>query len=154
MLYVLFSTTDSVGSKLIRQASGEPVSHTAILYNGMVWESVFPQGVRSIPFREWSKKNYIIASEPWPKSVRHPDKKDLEKGKGTWYDVGALLFLGVCFVLRVKPSSNLWNHPSAKICTEYVTKLVLGKEDHTVTPWQLRSILRERNTTFEPPKET
>lgn len=146
MDFILFSTSDSLGSKLIRKAAQEPVSHVAILKDNMVWESRFPRGVRVVSFKDWAKYNQLIATEAWPEWAPALTLEELADGGGNWYDVGALLWLGLCFAVGVHPKSNQWNHPSAKICTEYVTKLLFGAADSTITPWQLRKKLQEINS--------
>jgi hypothetical protein len=143
--YVLFSTTDSVFSKAICQATRSPASHTAILYNNMVWESKFLRGVRCTPFSDWAKINRIISAEPWPESAKPFNPDDLLVYSNSWYDVGALLFLSVCYLLGTTPKSNLWNHPQAKMCTEYVYSVIFGEGNALVTPWELRGMVQHLN---------
>jgi hypothetical protein len=112
----------------------------------MVWESKFPRGTSCKPFYEWAQKNQLIAVESWPKSVPDPKIEDLAQHGGSWYDVGALLFLAMCYLFRASPKKNLWNHPNAKMCTEYVTKVLLGTENSTITPWELRLLVKDLNT--------
>jgi len=139
---ILFTTSDLCFSKLVRNITDEPVSHTAVeLDCGVVVHSNW-LGVLLEPSNKFRNKVSVIR-ELKP-VVPMEDSKIIRKYaecQHDWYDVGAFFFLGISLMLRSKfgvplPKSNLWQSTGMYLCTEWTTEIVDGKEDGMITPWK------------------
>lgn len=130
-------------SRLIRAVTQEPVSHCGILDSGYVLHSNL-LGIRCEPLDEFLEHSQIVVSvpvTPKPDLVERIVEMGSRPGK-SWYDFGALLFLGGSLFLRAKlriplPKSNLWQSTGMYLCTELVTDIVYGEEQSMLTPYQL-----------------
>jgi hypothetical protein len=61
----------------------------------------------------------------------------LRKFEGAPYDIGAMLYLGLRYLIPALPKKNLWQTSGLFLCTELVTQLIGPDEDHLITPYQL-----------------
>ena len=141
---ILFTTTTSVLSNLIRRITKEPVSHCAIKIGEFVVHSNL-LGVRIDPYSKFIKKSKVVfqLSATTNNGLVH---KTLEKYHGRPYDFFALLFLGLRYIFpKLMPKQNLWETTGMFICTEFITQVVDGKEDHLITPYQLYLKLLNEN---------
>lgn len=145
---ILFTKGPSILSKAIRAATGEPVSHVALMFGRIVIHANL-LGVHI----EWAK-NFLKHSEIVYALHRDPPEvfqetrdndrldKMLAQYEFTMYDFGALLFLGLNYLLhktiRVPMAkSNLWQSKQTLMCTEWVTEYVNGEQNSVITPYQL-----------------
>jgi hypothetical protein len=53
------------------------------------------------------------------------------------YDFLGLLYLACRCIFPFLPKANLWQHTGMFLCTEWVTEVLSGTEDSTITPYQL-----------------
>ena len=106
----LFSRSHAIGSYLIRLKTWSDWSHCAVLTpDDTVIESVWPSGVREIPFDEW--KQHKIAWAFKKRNVPNPDKslEFLRSQVGKKYDT-----LGVIGISL----SRDWRAPDEWYCSE------------------------------------
>ncbi len=141
---ILFTTTDFISSELIREVTGEPVSHCAIKYNDFVIHSNF-KGVVIEPYSYFLEKNEIKYKIDIPDNLsRLKHITDLYYGK--LYDFGALFYLGFRLILPdLFPKKNLWQATGMFLCTEFITEFIDEKEDSLITPYKLYLRLKEEN---------
>lgn len=138
-MQILFTTSNTPGSKLIRQLTAEPVSHCALQYNNLVIHST-EGGVQIVKIEDFKKKNNIV----YTGHIEGTAEQLLDviyhyQGKG--YDYGALLFLGVKIALNkcgINIKHNLWQSSGLFLCTEFVSSAIIGQADSTITPYQLK----------------
>ncbi len=133
---ILFTTTDSIASRFIRDITGEPVSHCVVRVGEFVIHSSF-KGVVIEPYDLFRKNNkilYRILGLTYPSKIR----RTLSKYYGKMYDYPALLYLGLRYLLpSIVPKQNLWQTTGMFICTEFITQLLEEKEDSMITPYKL-----------------
>lgn len=144
---VLFTTTGSPLSRAIRALDGEPVSHTALLYDDNIVIHSNLLGVRVIFLEEFLRTESIIYS------VEIPDNYPkllilIAKYDRAWYDIPGLLYLGWRYLLfkyfqKPLPTANLGAHTGLFMCTELVTQYLDGRENSLVTPYKLYLQLSE-----------
>lgn len=138
---ILFTSSPLTGSRLIRWALEEPVSHVAIECNGIVLHSTWNR-VDLDSISTFLKHRKVVYS------VEIPEKglKDLLdiacKYENSSYDFRGLLYFSVRALLRKflripLPSSNPWNIAETFLCTELATLLLYGGEDGIITPFEL-----------------
>ena len=136
-MQILFTyKPNNLFSKLIRDITKEPVSHTAIRVGEFVIHSNF-RGVNIEPYTRFSASNKIAYSVDM---VADPNKirNTLDKYWKKWYDVPALFYIGLRYLFpKLMPKANLWNSSDMFICTEFVTQVVDAKADSLITPYQL-----------------
>lgn len=130
-------------SVLIRKVTKEPVSHVGILLNGKVIHSDL-KGLSVASESEFRKSHDVIYELEMPCDSDAEDNlvSLIDKEKGNFYDIGALIFLGITFTLRAffkipLPKRNLWQSTGMFLCTEWVSKALDGKEDSMITPYGL-----------------
>lgn len=141
MMRLLFTTSDKPMAKLIRWATGEDCSHTAIQWDDLVVHSNI-KGVNIMYLSDFLKENRIIHTLPL---VENKDKLTdlIVRSNTSLYDIGALLFLGVVLFCRKAlnitkwPKMNLWQSSGMYLCTEFVTEYTDGKTDSLITPYKL-----------------
>lgn len=141
---VLFTTRDSLSSKIIRTTTGEPFSHCAIEAYGFVVHSSF-RGVIIEPLSKFKENNIIVDKVNVGKG-NSKLLKALSDSYGKSYDVPALFYLGLKLLLKKVgislPKKNLWQTTGMYLCTEFVTHVLDGEEDSLLTPGQLLDKLR------------
>lgn len=129
---ILFTTSETPGSQLIRAVTKEPVSHCAIQVGNYVM-SAEPAGVGVMPyslFRAHHKIKFIVPAIT--------EQSNLDKNFGKPYDYLGLLYLGFRYLLpSVFPKKNLWQMSGMFMCTETITDLLFEKPDDMITPYQL-----------------
>ena len=138
---ILFTTSDKPMSKLIRWATGECCSHTAIRLGDLVIHSD-SHGVNGVHIDDFLEENRIIHVVTYNMPATEVLSK-MDSLKDHWYDVGALLFCGVMLFcrkalgLRKWPKQNLWQASGMYMCTEFVTEVINNEADALITPHQL-----------------
>lgn len=155
---ILFTKGDSVLSKAIRGATGEPVSHVALsfdfgMFDFIVHANLYGLHVESSDsFLRHSEIVYSLDSTeaPIPKDLKNKAKLKalLAKYEFTLYDFGGLLFTGLALLARrylkfPLPKSNLWQTTGMFECTEWVTEYLESTEDSMITPYKLYLKLKE-----------
>lgn len=134
-MQVLFTRSNSILSRMIRHVTGEPVSHCAISCGGWIVHANL-LGVHVELPQTFTKHSEVVYS------IELPYDQDklmvtLSKYDQRPYDFGALLYLGLRFLLPFLPVKNLWQTTGMFLCTEWVTEFLFGGEDHTITPYHL-----------------
>ena len=139
---ILFTKNTSPLSYLIRKITKEPVSHCAIRIGEFVIHSnLF--GVSIVPYIVFAKKNTIV-NTIFQMTVPLHVTRTLAKCWGKRYDMGALFYLGLRFLLpRLVPKQNLWQSSGMFLCTEFVTYILTEQENSLITPYQLYKLLNE-----------
>ena len=134
-MQILFTTSRSPISWLIRRITGEPVSHCAIQVGSFVVHSNF-FGVHIEPISVFLEKSRVVFSV----EIASNHQKLMKSLSTNWhhpYDFGALLYLGLRYLCPLLPKANLWQSSGMFMCTEWVTTVILGKQDSLLTPYQL-----------------
>lgn len=147
---ILFTTTESLFSKLIQRVTGEDVSHVAIEFPecGVVVHSD-SRGTRissSTHFHNTRKVVYSVESESL-KFQSDYVQDILAEYEDSGYDYGAFMFLGISLILRKYfkiplRKSNLWQTTGMFLCVGLGAKIIYGKENDMMTPKQLYYKLR------------
>jgi hypothetical protein len=149
---LLFCYSDKIGSRVIRWALQEEVSHVAVEFDsGLVVEATLT-GIRL----DWStnfRSNHCIPYE-------FPTIMELEaEGQLVWmsnlmalfvgqkYDYAAFVYLAWrVLLLRVLglpiPGRNKWNKKGRFMCTELATAILAEDPDPTITPMGLYTKLK------------
>lgn len=146
---ILFTASDSILSRAIRDVTGEPVSHCAIRASGFVIHFNL-LGLRVESWEEFCGHSLVLFEVPvqdnWPALIAM-----IDHGFHAWYDFPGLLFDGMVMWARSHlpkwaplPDSNLWQMSGMYLCTEFVTEFLNGKPDSSVTPYQLYQALSRR----------
>lgn len=134
-MQILFTTSNTLLSRAIRRQSGEPVSHCAIEFGGWVIHSNL-RGVNVEPLAVFASHSQIVYSVEIPFDLDR-FMGTLSQCWGTGYDFGALLYLGARTVLPFLPKRNLWQCNGMFLCVEFITEILYGREESTMTPYQL-----------------
>lgn len=148
---IVFSRSQRWFSTLICAVTKERFSHVSIdLGDGTILQSNF-RGVHLSTLDNFieaqQEVHYIKVPKVQEIQLRENIKKILDKYEHSWYDLGAMLFLGFALILRrylhiSLPKSNLWQTTGMFLCTELVTK-ILGKEERSmITPYRLYEELK------------
>ncbi len=141
-MQVIFTRSNSLLSRLIRSVTGETVSHCAIATGPWVVHSNL-LGVHvelALHFLQHSECVYYVE---FPDAALMPRVLNtLAQYDQRSYDFGALLYLGLRFLCPWLPRKNLWQTTGMFLCTEWITEVLDGTEDHTITPYQLYLRLR------------
>lgn len=138
----LFTRSPLWGSRLIRWGTNAPVSHVAIYYPGdeVVLHSTH-LGVHAIHLKEFLTQAQIVYRVtwndyllPWPTLLLRFNTKG--------YDYRGLLFLAFSILftkITGKKSKilNRWGQADAYMCTEFASLVAFGKNDDTITPYEL-----------------
>jgi hypothetical protein len=148
MIEVLFTKSNLPGSRWIRELTGEDVSHCAILYYDKIIHSSY-WGVKKIDYVEFATHNEIVHRVEVPISpVKVLEIYDKYKNKP--YDYGALLFLFIRYMALkcgIKMQyRNLWQDSGCFICSEFVSRAIIGEADSMITPYQLYEKLLQEYT--------
>ena len=140
---ILWTKSNLPLSVLIQKVTHEPVSHVGILLNGKVIHSNM-RGLSITKEADFRKSLDVVYEIEMPFDSEAEDKllKLIDRDKGNFYDIGALVFLGICFTLRAVfkiplPKHNLWQATGMFLCTEWVSKALNDKEDSMITPYGL-----------------
>lgn len=138
---VLFTKSNLIGSRIIRWATGEDVSHCALQWGPIVIHAAL------LGVEIWAYENFLDVHEV-KYEFELPQKDDadslanLVKKQGSAYDYTAVLWLGLSFLFkkvtgRLLPGPNKWASKRAFCCTEYLSFILLGEQDSLITPHQL-----------------
>lgn len=134
---LLFTTTNTPISRLIRWVMGSRASHTAI---GLLWEDVpvvveaTTGGVKNTPRALWAKDHIVIAEYSFKPGVV-VDLSEAITGLGRAYDyVGLLGYLVVLLGRRLgRKLKNPFAREAGLVCSEFV--LCLDKEG-SIPEWK------------------
>lgn len=126
MLYIGFSTTDLLISKVIRWVTKSPTSHAFFLFDCNGVEMVFEAslfGTRLVPWKIFQNTEKVIKITKLPYSsqeVMTPLLEDLSSP----YDFGGLIGSSFVVIGRWfrKKWTNPWNDPHRSFCSEIVAK--------------------------------
>ena len=146
---VLFTRSNRIGSRLIRWALEEPVSHVAIRTQNTIIHSNF-SGTHADWDNRWLNNNLVVYSV----RVKMPFEETMYRLQNLMsnyakYDFGAFLYFGYrALVSKITGTPihghNAWEARGAYLCTEFATKLLLGEEEtNLVSPYQLYNRLRQ-----------
>lgn len=147
MIQVLFTTSDKIVSKIIRNLTREDMSHVVIrVGNSIIQSSLW--GVEIIEYSKFASSNTIIQSLDInldPVIVLD----NFTQHQYHWYDWLGLLYLGLRFIclrfFKVKlPKANLWQITGMFTCTELITEILEGEENSEITPYNLFLQLKEK----------
>lgn len=130
---ILFTKSKSLLSYLICAVTKEPVSHCALEIHGWVIHSNL-YGVHAEPLEDFRGEIVYSVEVPYKEEALI---SGMAKYQGRMYDVGALLYLGLKYLLPFLPKKNLWQSSSMFLCTEWVTQVLDGRADSMVTPYKL-----------------
>ena len=138
---IIFANGTSVISDIIRWCTDEPISHVALLLDDK-W--VVHSNLRGVNLEhiDHFKKSYSIYSITPPVTPTIDVDKELVNSSFKYYDIFAIMWLGLRYVLKKAtglkiPKVNLWQVTGLFLCTEWVSFIMQGKEDSTITPFQL-----------------
>jgi hypothetical protein len=137
-MFIIFTKNNSLGSKLIRWVTGEPVSHVALWFPkiGFIYHSTAAHGTAFTPDKKFFRTSTVIYST----FIKLENLSFISDTYGKPYDFFALLYLGFKIVLKRlgwgDVGENVWNSSGMFICTELITKLVEGEADALITPYQ------------------
>lgn len=140
---VLFTTSKTLGSWLIRKVTGEPFSHCAIQIEYGEYDFVIhasTDGVEILPLEFFIQHNRIQEVVDLPN--QEPLHANLHRYVKKSYDYFSLLWLGLAFLCRWPLKRNNWAVTKAFTCTELVTALLYGTENSVITPYGLFLKLR------------
>lgn len=152
---ILFTKGTSSFSKLITSVTREDVSHVAILINLAKREFVIHSNLLGLhmetyeSFLKHSKVLYALEKKESSENLSLVLKL-LAEYEWSWYDFGAISFLGISLLLRTwfkipLPKSNLWQSTGMFMCVEWASKYVDLKEESMMTPKRLYYILLGRD---------
>jgi hypothetical protein len=143
---ILFTKGDSSLSQLICYVTDEPVSHVALDFGWFIVHSNL-RGLHLTwgpSFRARTEVVFVLERTDVSDNLLDMNRLDrlLTKYEFSWYDFGALLFLGLSFAARKYlklplPKSNLWQTSGMFLCTEWATDYLTGKENSLITPYKL-----------------
>ena len=131
----LFTTSDSLLSRLIRRQTGEDCSHAALGIGDVVIHMNL-RGLQVEPVSQFLQHSRVVHDAPLQLEP-HRALAHIAKCFHARYDVGALAYLGLRTILPILPRANLWQASGMYLCTEFLTSLLDGAEDHLTTPHQL-----------------
>ena len=152
---LVFTKGISSFSKLITKVTGEDISHVALLItlNGIefvIHSNFLGLHIETYPsFLKHSKVLYVLEKKYTEEDVSRALKL-LAEYEWSFYDFGAISFLGISLLLRTwfkipLPKSNLWQSKSMFMCVEWASKYVDLKEESMMTPKRLYYILLGRD---------
>jgi len=126
MLYIGFSTTDLLISKIIRWGTKSPTSHVFLLFDCNGIEMVFEAslfGTRLVPWKIFQDTEMVVKLTKLPyqsQEVMTP----LLASLSTPYDFGGLIGSSLVIFGRWfrKKWTNPWNNPNRSFCSEIVAK--------------------------------
>lgn len=151
---VLFIKGNSTFSKTICAVTGEDVSHVAIMitlegHDFVVHSNLL--GVHIETYESFKKHSQIVYSLDKEQDSQDINKllKLLEEYEWSFYDFGAIMFLGFSMLLRryckiPLPKSNLWQSTGMFMCVEWLSWFIDLKEESMCTPKRLYYILLGR----------
>lgn len=142
-MYIVFTRSNSLLSKLIRRVTGEPVSHCALVVSDQEVIHSNLTGLHITSLGEFQKSSRILYRIEAPHDEAKLDRL-VERHAHARYDYGALLYLGLRCLCPWLPKKNLWQTSGMYLCTEWVTEVLDGQEDHMITPYKLYQKLEQR----------
>lgn len=136
---LLFTKSNLIGSKLIRWATEESVSHCAVQIAGYVIHSTFADGVHVTTLNDFLSVNTVVDDLIVPRAHHKSIYQNLLAENGHSYDFLAFAWLGMSLVWKklsghLIPGPNRWASRKAFLCTEVITEAVFGEQDSSSTP--------------------
>lgn len=143
MRQIVFTASDNFLGRAIRFLTEEPVSHVALRFGELVVHAT-AFGVTACPYLDIAHKVVYAVDSP------HLSPDEALSKRRSLYDYGALLYLGLRYLLKKYlkislPKANLWAASGMYTCTEFATQMLDGEPDSLITPFQLYILLRARN---------
>lgn len=140
---IIFTKSNYIASKIIRNVTKEDVSHVAIQNAGFVIHSNFT-GCRIDVIQDFLQHSDIVHSVeiPYNRELLHSALQLVGSHKS--YDFGGMFYLWLRAYLPFLPKKNLWQSSSMYLCTEFLTEVLYGKQDSMITPYQLYLKLKEK----------
>jgi len=143
--YVMFTRSSKIGSKLIREITGEPVSHCAIYVPsfGFVWHSTIPT-ITALSLAGFEETHVIY---DWvPVVLTEEQFTKMRTLKGSYYDFFSFFYIGLRLLFRKinisLPKADLRKISGAFLCTEFVQTVVGIENDPYMTPFKLYKVLK------------
>lgn len=134
---ILFTRSNSLGSRFIRRITGEEVSHCAIVINGMVFHSTF-SGITLEFLESFLDRNTVVYALLETTTEGQVDNILNLVRQDSAYDFGAFFYLGLRALFpKLLPKQNLWQTTGMFLCTELITMLTDMEENSILTPGQL-----------------
>jgi len=133
---LLFTSSDLIGSEIIRAVTGEIVSHVALCGDGLVLHMTY-SGLTLEPESNFRKHNLVQYSLDVETPLNISELAEVYWGRG--YDFGAMFYLGFRLMLprMLTEKKNLWNSSGMFLCTELATDVLGGEPDAMITPYKL-----------------
>lgn len=139
-MQVLFTKNNSIVSRLIRRLTGEPVSHCAIEYLGNVYHSNF-YGVHMESLQNFLQGSNQIVLSIEAQINPYTLADAMYQYRGSKYDFGGLLYVGLRILIPALPKYNLWQSTGMFMCTEWVEQVTGLPPDAMLTPYGLYKLL-------------
>jgi len=133
-------------SRLISRITGEDVTHVALLYKNWVVHAN-QRGLNVETFEAFGRVSSVV------RSIEIKDDEArlfnfLAKYEHAGYDIGALLYFGVYYLLAAvglpRAAWNLWNSRGRFTCVEWASMFVLGRELSLMTPGEFYALLKSK----------
>lgn len=157
-MYVVFTASNKIGSKIIRFVTGESVSHVAVLMPDSSVAHMAFTGLKQQSITAFLKDNKIVARvavETDP-SIAVARLLAFREQHSRLYDYSALLYLGIMLLyhrLTGVPHHpiyrNRWQKKRLDMCTEFACWMLDREVNSVITPGKLLKELRESET-YEP----
>ncbi|MEY2859129.1 MAG: Permuted papain-like amidase enzyme YaeF/YiiX, family [Cyanobacteriota bacterium] len=149
-MIVIFCKGKNIGSQLIASIDGGPYSHVAIssryFGNCSVVAHSTHSGVELSHIKQFQKKYNVIKT--YEVEVEGDEQSYflglLSLYIGISYDWFALIFLGLRKLgFFSKKQENIWQNRNYFICTEFVTRAILGKTNSSIGLVELEKLIKE-----------
>jgi hypothetical protein len=147
-MQIIFTKSNRIASKLIRNVTKEDCSHVALSNAGFVIHSNFT-GCRIDTLQDFLKHSDIVHSVEisYDREILH---RALTKvGEHSSYDFGGMAYLWLRSYLPFLPKKNLWQSSGLYLCTEFISEVVENKQDSMITPYKFYLRMKERYTSVK-----
>ena len=154
-MYVVFTASNKIGSRIIRFVTGESVSHVAVLMPDDSVAHMAFTGLTQQSIVEFLAHNQAIArvAVDIDPSIAVARLLAFRQQHSHLYDYSALLYLGIMLLyhrLTGVPHHpiyrNRWQKKSMDTCTEFACWMLGREVNSVITPGQLLKELRENET--------
>lgn len=151
---ILFIRGHSSFSNLICSVTQEDISHVALCITLEGSEFVIHSDLRGLhietleAFSKRCEVVYTLEKQSSPEDTKQA-LKVLSEHEWSYYDLGAIAFLGLCLTVRrylriPLPKSNLWQTTGMFMCVEWLSYYIDLKEESMCTPKRLYYIMLGR----------
>jgi hypothetical protein len=144
--FILFTKSDKIGSKMIREVTREPVSHCAVYVPsmGFVWHSTIPK-VEAVAYPQFIKKCDVVYSVEV--DITGEQLNAIREIHGKAYDYLSFFMVGFRILMRKiglwVPKVDLRGLSSVYLCTELVERAVGIPNNPYITPYKLYRMIHE-----------